>query len=71
MKAVQVLEAGGPEVLKYMDVDDPTPGPGEALVELKAAGVNYMDVYLRSGAKQPRAPHHSRRRGRRHRRGGG
>ena len=35
MKAVQVLEAGGPEVLQYMDVDDPTPGPGEALVELK------------------------------------
>ena len=56
MKAVQVLEAGGPEVLKYMDVDDPTPGPGEALVELKAAGVNYMDVYVRSGANNPTLP---------------
>lgn len=56
MKAVQVLEAGGPEALTYMDVDDPTPGPGEALVELKASGVNYMDVYLRSGANNPTLP---------------
>ena len=56
MKAVQVLETGGPDVLTYMDVDDPTPGPGEALVELKAAGVNYMDVYMRSGANNPTLP---------------
>ena len=56
MKAVQVLQAGGPEALTYMDVDDPAPGPGEALVELKAAGVNYMDVYLRSGANNPTLP---------------
>ncbi len=50
MKAAKVFEAGGPEVLTYLDVEDPTPGPGEALVELKAAGVNYRDVYERSGA---------------------
>ena len=56
MKAVQVSVAGGPEVLQYMDVDDPAPGPGEALVELKAAGVNYMDVYMRSGANNPTLP---------------
>ena len=56
MKAVQVSVAGGPEVLEYVDVEDPTPGPGEALVELKAAGVNYMDVYMRSGANNPTLP---------------
>lgn len=56
MKAIQVSEAGGPEALTYVDVDDPTPGPGEALVELKAAGVNYMDVYVRSGANNPTYP---------------
>ncbi len=49
MKAVKVFEAGGPEVLIYTDVEEPTPGRGEALVELKAAGVNYRDVYERSG----------------------
>ena len=56
MKAVQVSVAGGPEVLKYVDVPDPEPGEGEALVELNAAGVNYMDVYLRSGANNPTLP---------------
>ena len=50
MKAARVFEAGGPEVLTYTDVDDPKPGPGEALVELKAVGINYRDVYERSGA---------------------
>ncbi len=56
MKAVQVSVAGGPEVLEYVDVPDPEPGEGEALVELNAAGVNYMDVYLRSGANNPTLP---------------
>ena len=56
MKAVQVSVAGGPEVLEYVDVPDPEPGEGEALVELNAAGVNYMDVYVRSGANNPTLP---------------
>ena len=56
MKAVQVSVAGGPEVLEYVDVPDPEPGEGEALVELNAAGVNYMDVYVRSGANNPSLP---------------
>ena len=56
MKAVQVSVAGGPEVLEYVDVPDPEPGEGEALVELNAAGVNYMDVYMRSGANNPTLP---------------
>ena len=44
MKAVRVHEFGGPEVLKYEDVSDPRPGPGEALIQVQASGINYMDV---------------------------
>ena len=49
MKAIQITETGGPEVLKYLDVADPHPGQGEVLVRLDAIGVNYMDVYTRTG----------------------
>ncbi len=56
MKAVQVSQTGGPEVLEYRDVADPVAGPGQAVVDLQASGVNYMDVYLRSGANQPQLP---------------
>ena len=55
MKAVQLSETGGPEVLRYVDVPDPRPGPGQAVVELKAIGVNYTDVYTRSGLNPPAA----------------
>lgn len=49
MKAIRVNEHGGPEVLSYEDVDLPEPGPGEARVRLAASGVNFIDVYLRTG----------------------
>ena len=49
MKAIRVNEYGGPEVLNYEDVPDPEPGPGEALVRLAASGVNFIDVYQRTG----------------------
>lgn len=49
MKAVRVHTPGGPEVLIYEDMPDPTPGPGEALVELKVIGVNYSDTHYRKG----------------------
>ena len=49
MKAVQITEFGSPEVMKYVDVTDPTPGESEALVEIQAAGVNFTDVYSRQG----------------------
>ena len=49
MKAVQITQYGGPEVLEYTDVADPVAGPGEAVLQLAAAGVNYMDVYGRTG----------------------
>ena len=49
MKAIKVNEYGGPEVLSYEDVPDPDPGQGETLVRLAASGVNFIDVYQRTG----------------------
>jgi NADPH2:quinone reductase len=50
LKAICVHEYGGPEVLLYEDIPEPHPEAGEALVRLDAAGVNYVDVYQRTGA---------------------
>jgi len=49
MKAIRVHAPGGPEALRYDDVPQPAPGPGEVLVQVQAAGVNYIDVYQRTG----------------------
>jgi NADPH:quinone reductase-like Zn-dependent oxidoreductase len=49
MKAIRIHEDGGPEVLRYEDVPDPQPGTGEVLVELRAASVNHLDVWVRKG----------------------
>jgi NADPH2:quinone reductase len=49
MKAVRVHTPGGPEVLRYEDVPPPIPRAGEALVKVDAAGLNYIDVYFRTG----------------------
>jgi NADPH:quinone reductase-like Zn-dependent oxidoreductase len=49
VKAVRIHDDGGPEVLRYEDVDDPTPGAGEVLVELRAAGLNHLDIWVRKG----------------------
>ena len=54
MRAVQVRRTGGPEVLEVGEVEEPVPGPGQVLVEVDAAGVNYIDTYFRSGT-YPRA----------------
>jgi len=53
MKVVQAHEIGGPEVLKYGEILDPCPGPGEALVAIEAIGVNYTDVSSRKGTNPP------------------
>jgi len=50
VRAIQITETGGPEVLRLVELADPEPGPGQLLVQLAAAGVNYVDTYLRSGA---------------------
>ena len=50
MKAIQVYQFGGPEVLAVHEVPTPKPGPGEVLVRIRAAGVNPYDTYMRNGA---------------------
>ena len=53
MKAVRAHEIGGPEVLKYEDVPEASPGPGEALLDIRSIGVNYTDVSSRKGTNPP------------------
>ena len=56
MKAVRIHAPGGPEVLKYEDVPEPQPKAGEAVVKVDAAGLNYIDVYYRSGQYKAELP---------------
>ena len=49
MRAIRVARTGGSEVLEVAEVPVPKPGPGEALIRLEAIGVNFLDVYHRSG----------------------
>ena len=56
MKAIRIHAPGGPEALQYDDVAEPTPGAGQVVVKLAAAGVNYIDVYFRTGAYKAPLP---------------
>jgi NADPH2:quinone reductase len=56
MHAVRVHQFGGPEALVYEEVDDPRPGPGQAVVRIEAAGLNFIDVYHRTGFYKLPAP---------------
>ncbi len=57
MKAVVADSVGGPENLRYVDLPDPQPAEGEALIKVEAIGVNFIDVYFRSGLyKAPESP---------------
>ena len=49
MKAIRIHQTGGPEVLRFEDAPDPQPQAGQALVRVEAAGVNFVDVYFRTG----------------------
>jgi NADPH2:quinone reductase len=49
MHAIEVTETGGPEVLRYVEAPQPTPGPGELLIKAEAIGVNFIDTYFRTG----------------------
>ena len=53
MKGIRAYEVGGPEVLKYEEISSLEPGPGQALVDIKAIGVNYTDVSSRRGTNPP------------------
>jgi NADPH2:quinone reductase len=56
MKAIRVHTPGGPEAMKLDDVPQPTPKAGEALVKIDAAGLNYIDVYFRTGQYKAEYP---------------
>ncbi len=49
MRAIRVPQYGGPETMKLDELPTPKPGPGQALVRIEAAGVNFIDIYQRSG----------------------
>ena len=49
MRAIQIEQTGGPEVLKFVTLPDPTPGAGQVLVRIEAGGVNFIDTYFREG----------------------
>jgi len=55
-RAIRIHELGGPEVMKWETTDDPDPGPGDLLVEVHAAGVNFIDTYQRSGLYEMELP---------------
>ena len=50
MKAIRMTRTGGPEVLEYVEVPDPAPGPGEVLIDVERIGINFIDTYVRRGA---------------------
>lgn len=56
MKAVRIHQTGGPEVLRNEDVPVPGPGEGQALVRIEAAGVNFLDIYFRTGLTPVQLP---------------
>ncbi len=56
MKAIRVHTHGGPEVMRYEDVPQPVAKEGEAIVKIEAAGVNFIDVYYRTGAYKTELP---------------
>ncbi|SNS22070.1 quinone oxidoreductase family protein [Rhodococcoides kyotonense] len=49
MRATEIRETGGPEVLQSVDIDEPTPAEGELLVRVEAIGINFIDTYFRKG----------------------
>ena len=49
MRAIRIEQYGGPEVLRRVEIDVPSPGPGEVLVRVACAGVNFMDIHTRQG----------------------
>ena len=55
-KAIRIQQQGGPDVMQWVDVEVGDPGPGEARVQIHAAGLNYIDVYHRSGLYPSQLP---------------
>src|ERR1700756_3505790 len=56
MKCIQVKVVGGPENMELVEVPTPVPGPKQALVKIAASGVNFIDVYFRTGLYKAEMP---------------
>jgi NADPH2:quinone reductase len=56
MKAIQIRETGGPEVLKLAELPIPQPGPGQVLIRVEATGVNFIEIYFRKGTYKAALP---------------
>src|SRR3954467_2230908 len=56
VKAIVIHKAGGPDVMSYEDVNVPPPGPGQVRIKQHAIGVNYIDIYIRSGMYSNQTP---------------
>src|SRR5579864_2487227 len=56
MKAIQIRETGGPEVLQLADLPIPAPGPGQVLMRVEAIGVNFVEIYFRKGLYKAALP---------------
>ena len=56
MRAVRFERTGGPDVLDLVEIDPPTPGPGQMLIRHQAIGLNFIDTYQRSGLYPVRLP---------------
>ncbi len=56
MKAIQIRETGGPEVLELAELPIPQPGPGQVLIRVEAVGVNFIEIYFRKGVYKSALP---------------
>ena len=56
MKAIQIQQTGGPEVLQLAELPIPEPGPGQALIRVEATGVNFIEIYFRKGVYKSSLP---------------
>ena len=56
MKAIQIRETGGPEVLQFVELPIPEPGPGQVLIRTEAIGVNFVEIYFRKGVYKATLP---------------
>jgi NADPH:quinone reductase len=56
MKAIQIHDTGGPEVLQIVDLPIPEPGPGQVLIRVEATGVNFLELYFRKGVYKTALP---------------
>jgi NADPH:quinone reductase len=56
MKAIQIAETGGPEVLQVVELPIPQPGPGQVLIRVEAIGVNFVEIYFRKGVYKAALP---------------